>query len=62
MWRCAQAREAQLKNFFQNVEVACRGVNQTSTAARWEVRSEPIAVGRRRQGGRTGMRTAGGRD
>lgn len=30
-----KAREAQLKNFFQNVDVATRGVDQTSTVARW---------------------------
>lgn len=32
-----KAREAQLKNFFQNVEVATRGVQQTTTSARWGV-------------------------
>jgi hypothetical protein len=33
-----KAREAQLKNFFQNVEVAVRGAgDQTTTSARWEV-------------------------
>ena len=31
------AREAQLKNFFQNVEVATRGVQQTVSVARWTV-------------------------
>ena len=31
------AREAQLKNFFQNVAVATRGVQQTSSVARWTV-------------------------
>ena len=30
-----KAREAQLKNFFQNVDVATRGVSQTFTEARW---------------------------
>jgi hypothetical protein len=31
------AREAQLKNFFQNIEVATRGVEQTTSVARWTV-------------------------
>ena len=31
------ARESQLKNFFQNVEVATRGVMQTTSVARWTV-------------------------
>lgn len=30
-----RAREAQLKNFFQNVEVAARGIQQTTTSSRW---------------------------
>jgi hypothetical protein len=33
-----RARETQLKNFFQNVEAALRGVgNRTNAVSRWEV-------------------------
>jgi len=35
-----RAREAQLKNFFQNVEAALRGVgDRTHAVSRWEVRA-----------------------
>jgi hypothetical protein len=39
-----KAREAQIKNFFQNVDVATRGLQQTTTAASWTQDEKDLAV------------------
>eukprot|EP00798_Chlamydomonas_sp_ICE-L_P006478 gene6478-biopygen1653 len=35
-----KAREAQLKNFFQNIEVAVRGVDEITSCAKWQAEEE----------------------